>query len=178
VTNNPHADTGPEWSPDGNTVYFASNRAGQSEIYRMNPDGTLVSRVMAADLADTVPAASPDGNKIAFDRTSEDSHGHLDDDIYWMSSTGLLGRKLTNDGVSGEPDWQAGETEKPAVTCDPADGLWHATNVLIHCAARDDGVGLANPGGRLGCRLRRVRLSARAQSTQRVLRGRGPPTPR
>jgi Beta-propeller repeat len=33
----------------------------------------------------------------------------------------------------------------PTVSCDVADGLWHGSDVAIHCTATDNGSGLANP---------------------------------
>ena len=33
----------------------------------------------------------------------------------------------------------------PVITCDPPDGQWHPSNVLIHCTATDEGSGLADP---------------------------------
>jgi len=33
----------------------------------------------------------------------------------------------------------------PAITCDPPDGQWHPSNVVLHCTAADEGSGLADP---------------------------------
>jgi hypothetical protein len=38
------------------------------------------------------------------------------------------------------------DTAAPAVSCDPADGAWHASDVTLHCTATDDGLGLASAG--------------------------------
>ncbi|MGH7675322.1 MAG: TolB family protein, partial [Gemmatimonadales bacterium] len=40
LTNNPNADFGPAWSPDGARLAFSSARDGNDEIYRMNADGS------------------------------------------------------------------------------------------------------------------------------------------
>ena len=36
------------------------------------------------------------------------------------------------------------DTEPPVITCDAADGVWHPSDVVIHCTAADAGSGLAN----------------------------------
>jgi hypothetical protein len=51
----------PTWTPDGQNLIFVSGRDGNSEIYRMNPDGTNVTRVTNNPQTDTLPAISRDG---------------------------------------------------------------------------------------------------------------------
>ena len=36
------------------------------------------------------------------------------------------------------------DTEPPVITCDAPDGLWHPSDVVIHCTAADAGSGLAD----------------------------------
>lgn len=38
------------------------------------------------------------------------------------------------------------DTLNPVVACDPADGLWHGSDALVHCSAVDTGSGLAVSG--------------------------------
>jgi hypothetical protein len=51
----------PTWTPDGQNLIFGSGRDGNSEIYRMNPDGANVTRVTNNPQTDTLPAISRDG---------------------------------------------------------------------------------------------------------------------
>lgn len=37
----------PAWSPDGEWIAFASNHEGNYDIYRVRPDGTGMTRVLA-----------------------------------------------------------------------------------------------------------------------------------
>lgn len=58
--------THPTWSPDGLWVAFATTRDGNSEIYRVRPDGTGPENLTRNPSNDDEPAYSPDGRLIAF----------------------------------------------------------------------------------------------------------------
>src|SRR5207249_6829517 len=45
ITDGASVNTGPAWSPDGGTIVFASDRDGNLELYRVNPDGTDLKRL-------------------------------------------------------------------------------------------------------------------------------------
>ena len=74
-------DLWPTWSSDGSWVAFSSTRDGQSEIYRMRPDGMQVERLTDDPAEDTDPAFSPDGLSLAFisDRTDGVPRLHIMD---------------------------------------------------------------------------------------------------
>ncbi|RME97839.1 MAG: FHA domain-containing protein [Chloroflexi bacterium] len=65
LTNNP-TDTNPEISPDGSTIVFMSERAGNWEIYRMDMNGDNLEALTSDKSTDGLPTWSPDGSKIAF----------------------------------------------------------------------------------------------------------------
>jgi Tol biopolymer transport system component len=102
LTNGPHADSRPAWSPDGRRIAFA--RAGDSTtcgIYVMNADGLGLARLTTA-CGDMTPAWSPDGGRIAFAKWTL---GSLSTGIYVMNADGSGVSRLT-EGLQDEyPDW-------------------------------------------------------------------------
>jgi dipeptidyl aminopeptidase/acylaminoacyl peptidase len=48
------------------TIAFASNQDGDFDIYKMNPDGSGVTKLTNLPGNEDEPDWSPDGNKIAF----------------------------------------------------------------------------------------------------------------
>jgi Tol biopolymer transport system component len=82
-------------------LLFPSNRGGNFDIYRMNPDGSDARNLTNKEGDDTYPAWSPDGTRIAF--TSNRS-GNLD--IYVMDANGSDVKQLTNtNDVERGPTW-------------------------------------------------------------------------
>jgi len=66
LTDDPASDVQPRFSPDGERIAFASNRAGGWDIWVMQRDGTAPRR-LTDDAADEVaPCWSPDGTRIAY----------------------------------------------------------------------------------------------------------------
>jgi TolB protein len=66
LTTDPHDDTYPAWSPDGQRIAFVSGRDNDTwpRLYTMAADGSDV-RPLTEDYG-TMPAWSPDGGTIAF----------------------------------------------------------------------------------------------------------------
>jgi len=56
----------PAFSPDGQTLAFMSLRDGNWEIYRVNTDGSGLTRLTEDGADDGLPAWSPDGRALAF----------------------------------------------------------------------------------------------------------------
>ena len=69
-TFDPGTEREPVWSPDGKTLYFASNRGkGNHDMYRKASNGTGAEEVLLEDAVDKSPASiSPDGRLLMYSR--------------------------------------------------------------------------------------------------------------
>jgi TolB protein len=99
----------PSFASDGR-IAFASNRAGGTDIYVANGDGSNVRRLTTTRANDTAPCWSPTGQEIAF---TSDRAGTPQ--LWLMDSEGLNVRRLTvnvgnwNDGCAWNPAKQYSE---------------------------------------------------------------------
>jgi TolB protein len=66
LTDAPSLEDGPEYTPDGNTIYFNSTSGGLMQLWRMNPDGSNKERVTHSDTNDWFAHISPDGKQIVY----------------------------------------------------------------------------------------------------------------
>ena len=71
---------GPEYSPDGQWLYYngegAARRPGHAQIFRMRPDGTAVQQLTHDDRVNWFPHVSPDGRLMCFISFPEGTLGH------------------------------------------------------------------------------------------------------
>ena len=82
-------------------IVFASRRDGNFEIYTMNADGTIQTRLTNNTAHDTDPAWSPNGNKIAFVSNRDGNN-----EIYVMNADGTGQMNLTRNTVDDiSPAW-------------------------------------------------------------------------
>jgi tricorn protease len=89
----PGYDTRPKWSPDGQTIAFMSNRAGNNDIYTIPAAGGSPTQITFHSADDVLGDWSPDGKQIVFSSARE-SRSSL---LYSVRlSDGRL-RKLTDD---------------------------------------------------------------------------------
>ena len=75
LTFDPADDMAPNWSPDGRTILFSSDRKGERDVYRKdsaaNRPETLV---FASPESKSVNAWSPDGRFVVYDTGAKGSH--------------------------------------------------------------------------------------------------------
>lgn len=90
----------PDWSPDGKTIAFNSDRDGAFKIYTMNSDGTD-QKVFIDHLEAAFPSWSPDGKKIAFNATYDGTK-----EICIMNVDGSDFKRLTDNTNDDQfPTW-------------------------------------------------------------------------
>jgi Tol biopolymer transport system component len=66
LTDAPGVNDGPEYTRDGQYIYFNSSRTGRMQIWRMKPDGTGQEQITHDEFNNWFPHLSPDGKWIAF----------------------------------------------------------------------------------------------------------------
>jgi Tol biopolymer transport system component len=66
LTTDAAREDGPEYSPDGQYIYFNSSRTGHMEIWRMRPDGSGQEQVTKDEMNSWFPHLSPNGQKMVF----------------------------------------------------------------------------------------------------------------
>jgi TolB protein len=91
---------GPTWSPDGQTLAFASGIQRGSELYVVNADGSGLRRLTRNRAHDHGPVWSPDGRKLAF---VTDRSGHPETHVINPDGTGQA-RLTRSDGGVWSPD--------------------------------------------------------------------------
>ena len=65
LTYNRSIDTEATWAPNGEEIYFTSDRGGSPQIYKMKINSDKASRVTFEGSYNARPRLSPDGNKLA-----------------------------------------------------------------------------------------------------------------
>src|SRR6266545_1997182 len=87
-------------------IAFASDRAGQFDIYVMNANGTAAQRLTQQLAFDFWPSWSPDGSRIAFTSDRDSQTDSINLEIYVMNLDGSGSVRLTTDSASDvQPAW-------------------------------------------------------------------------
>jgi len=67
LTDDVAQDIVPRWSPDGQWIAFLSDRSGKYEIWKVRPDGSVLTQMThEPDREVIAPVWSPDGNKLLY----------------------------------------------------------------------------------------------------------------
>jgi Tol biopolymer transport system component len=73
-------DDGPEYTPDGDWIYFnseyGSDTPGHAQICRMRPDGSAVARLTEDERVNWFPHPSPDGGRVLYLSYPSGTQGH------------------------------------------------------------------------------------------------------
>ncbi len=93
LTADPANDRVPSWSRDGNWIYFASDRSGQDQIWRMPAGGTESDAHQLTRGGGFLAAESHDGTSLYY--TKSDERG-----LWTMPSGGGVERKLIDAAIS------------------------------------------------------------------------------
>lgn len=99
LTDGPGLDDGPEYSPDGEHIWFNSVRSGLMQLYRMKTDGSQVTRMTDSGRNDWFAHISPDGRRCAYlsydtDIDPKDHPDKKDVELRIMDADGQNGRTL------------------------------------------------------------------------------------
>lgn len=80
LTDDEFPDDGAEYSPDGEWIYFnserARTRAGHAQLFRMRPDGSGAEQLTDDERVNWFPHVSPDGTRIAYVSFPPGTEGH------------------------------------------------------------------------------------------------------
>ena len=80
LTENAGFNDGPEYSPDGQHIWFISTRSGLMQCWRMNRDGSDPRQMTFRQRNNWFPHVSPDGKKVvylSYSREGLDPSEHL-----------------------------------------------------------------------------------------------------
>jgi TolB protein len=114
LTTAPAREDGPEYSPDGQWIYFNSARTGMMQIWRMRPDGSGQEQVTNDTYNNWFPHISPNGRKmvyIAFDKSTapEDHDGIKDVELHLMDlstkQVTVIVKTFGGQGTINVPSW-------------------------------------------------------------------------
>ena len=102
----------PDYSPDGQYIYFNSNRSGTMQIWRMHPDGSDPEQITSDDYANWTPHPSPDGKSIlilSYDKSETGHPANKDVALRILSIDDGKIHTLVNitggSGTDNTPDW-------------------------------------------------------------------------
>jgi Tol biopolymer transport system component len=118
---------GPDYSADGNWIYFNSSRTGLMQIWRVRTDGSAVERITDSNYGDWFPHPSPRGDKVVFISYDPDVFDHprdLNVRVRMMDADGgnveTLFDLFGGQGTMNSPNWSPDGDEFAFVRYEPA----------------------------------------------------------
>jgi TolB protein len=90
------------WAPDGGSIVFTSERNGSADLYRVNPDGSELTRLTSDPAYDDQAAFSPDSKQLVFVSTRGGGRANL-----WTVDLASRRAKALTSGAGGDyrPSW-------------------------------------------------------------------------
>ena len=103
----------PDYSPDGQYIYFNSDRGGGSmQIWRMRADGSQPEQITSDERNNWTPHVSPDGKWMVFLSYDKNTPGHPANKEISLHLMSLADRKISNlvdllggSGTMNVPSW-------------------------------------------------------------------------
>jgi TolB protein len=116
LTDDEFADDGAEFSPDGEWIYFnserGSTRPGHAQLFRMRPDGSGLEQLTFDERVNWFPHPSPDASQVAYVSFPPGTLGHPADHeviIRLIAPDGSSSRDLVavfgGQGTMNVPSW-------------------------------------------------------------------------
>ena len=103
---------GPDFTPDGNWIWFNSDRGGSMQLWRIRPDGRDIEKMTSDDRANWFPHPSPDGRTLVYLSYPPETRGHpagCDVELRAMPLSGGTPRVLVElhggQGTINVPSW-------------------------------------------------------------------------
>src|SRR5688572_13913456 len=134
----------PAWFPDAQSIVFTSERDGSAELYRVNVNGSGLTRLTNDPAYDDQPSVSPDGSQIVFVST----RGGGTADLWVLNTDTLAVRPLTSESGgdfrpawSPDGNWIAFSSDR-ASNMPMGHGRWEHLDINDIYIVRPDGTGL------------------------------------